>query len=90
MLSHEEKLFSQLWLEIMTKTFRSLFVTIVCLWAGAIVQWLWEKTHVLKVMDSNPNTVPLYGHFSHKFVVRIVMYLFEKTKINEKEAGNVP
>ena len=27
------------------------------------------------------------GHFSHLFVVKIVM-LFEKTKINEKEAGN--
>ena len=29
----------------------------------------------------------LDGHFSHLFVVKIVM-LFEKTKINEKEAGN--
>ena len=28
------------------------------------------------------------GHFSHEFVVKI--YLFEKTKINEKEAGNGP
>ena len=28
----------------------------------------------------------LDGHFSHLFVVKIVM-LFEKTKINEKEAG---
>ena len=31
----------------------------------------------------------LDGHFSHLFVVKIVM-LFEKTKINEKEAGDGP
>ena len=29
------------------------------------------------------------GHFSHLIVVKIVM-LFEKTKINEKEAGDGP
>ena len=29
----------------------------------------------------------LDGHFSHLFVVKIVL-LFEKMKINEKEAGN--
>ena len=29
----------------------------------------------------------LDGHFSHIFVVKIVMF-FEKMKINEKEAGN--
>ena len=31
----------------------------------------------------------LDGHFSHLFVVKIVM-LFEKTKINGKEAGDGP
>ena len=31
----------------------------------------------------------LDGHFSHLFVVKIVT-LFEKTKINEKEAGDGP
>ena len=25
-------------------------------WAGALVYWLWEETHVLKVVGSNPST----------------------------------
>ena len=25
--------------------------------AGALVQWLWEETHVPKVVSSNPGTV---------------------------------
>ena len=32
----------------------------------------------------------LDGHFSDLFVVKIVMMFFEKTKINEKEAGVGP
>ena len=27
------------------------------IWAGALVKWLWEETHVLKVMSSNPVTI---------------------------------
>ena len=29
--------------------------------AGALVQWLWEETHVPKVIGSNPST--LYFHY---------------------------
>ena len=32
----------------------------------------------------------LEGHFSHLFVVKIVMFVLKKTKINEKEAGYGP
>ena len=30
---------------------------------GALVLWLWEETHVLKVMGSNPSTCILDGNF---------------------------
>ena len=31
-----------------------------------MVKWLWEETHDVKVMGSNPSTVPILdGHFSH-------------------------
>ena len=42
--------------------------------AEALVYWLQEETHVPKVVSSNPSTVPILdGHFSHLFVVKIVM-----------------
>ena len=41
---------------------------------------------MLKVVGLNPSTILLHGHFSHMFVVKL-KYLFEKTDINEKEAG---
>ena len=42
-----------------------------------------------KVVSSNPSTVYWMDIFSHLFAVKFVM-LFEKTKINEKEAGVGP
>ena len=27
------------------------------IWAGVHVYWLWEETHVLKAMGSNPSTM---------------------------------
>ena len=37
---------------------------------------LWEETHAPEVVGSNPSTVPkLDGHFSHLFVVKIVMFV---------------
>ena len=39
--------------------------------------------------SSNPSTVYWMDIFSHLFVLKFVM-LFEKTKINEKEAGVSP
>ena len=26
-------------------------------WAGALVKWLWEETHIMKVVGSNPSTM---------------------------------
>ena len=44
-------------------------------WAGALVQWLWEETHVPKVVGSNPGTVYWMDIFSHIIVVKIVMFV---------------
>ena len=41
--------------------------------AGALVLWLWEETHVPKVVSLNPSTVYWMDIFSHLFVVKIVM-----------------
>ena len=52
---------------------------------------LWEETHVLKVVGSNPGTVFWMDIFSHLFVVKIVMmFVWKRPKINEKEAGVGP
>ena len=53
--------------------------------AGALVSWLWEEAHVLKIMGSNPSI--LHGHFSHYFAVKLYWW---RPKINEKEAGDGP
>ena len=42
-------------------------------WAGALVQWLREETHVPKVVGSNPGTVYWMDIFSHILDVKIVM-----------------
>ena len=57
---------------------------------GALVQWLWEKTHVPKVVGSNPGTVYWMEIFSHIFVVKICDVCLKRPKINEKEAGIGP
>ena len=44
---------------------------------------MWEETHVPKVVGSNTGTVYWMDICAHLFVVKCV---FEKTKINEKEA----
>ena len=44
-------------------------------WAGALVQWLWEETHVVKVVGSNPGTIKWMDFFSHIFVVKIKLML---------------
>ena len=37
-------------------------------WAGALVRWLWEETHILKVVGSNPSTVYWMDIF-HKYLL---------------------
>ena len=58
--------------------------------AGALVKWLWEETHVQKVVSLNPDTVYWMDICSHLFVVKITICVFEKTKIHEEEAGVGP
>ena len=56
-------------------------------WAGALVYWLWEETHVPKVVSSYHSTVRMLdGNFSHLFVVKFVMS-FEKIKKMKKRPG---
>ena len=33
------------------------------IWAGAVVQWLWDETRNLIIVGLNPSTVLLDGHF---------------------------
>ena len=44
--------------------------------------------HVLKVVSLNPSTIYCVDNFSHLYVN--ICKVFEKTKINEKEAGVSP
>ena len=46
-------------------------------------------TNVLKVMGSNPSTVYWMDIF-HVYLLQKMLCLFDKTKINEKEAGDEP
>ena len=46
-------------------------INIVNSWAVALVQWLWEETHVPKVVGLNPGTVYWMDIFSHIFVVKL-------------------
>ena len=49
--------------------------------------WLWEETHVPKVVGSNPGTVYWMDIFSHIFVVKICNVRLKKTENKQKEAG---
>ena len=42
--------------------------------AGALVQWLWEETHVPKVVGSNLSTLYWMDISSHLFVGKIVTF----------------
>ena len=53
--------------------------------AGALVYWLWEETRVPKVVSSNPGTISQMDFF-HIGICCKFCNVFEKTKINEKEA----
>ena len=43
--------------------------------ATALIQWLWEETHVLKVMGSNPSTIYWMGIFHIYSLLKIVMFV---------------
>ena len=59
------------------------------MWAGVLVQWLWEKTHVPKVLSYNPGIIYCMDIFHIPNCCKICG-VFEKTKLNEKEAGGGP
>ena len=40
-------------------------VTIPIVWAEALVEWLWDETHALEVVGSNPANRILDEHFAH-------------------------
>ena len=48
--------------------------------AGALVQWLWEETRILKVVGLNPGTIYWIGIFSHLFVLKIVIVCLKRRK----------
>ena len=48
-----------------------------------LVWWLWEETHVPKVVSSDPSTV--WTFFT--LICSKILIVFETAKINEKEAG---
>ena len=56
--------------------------------AGALFQWLWEETHVSKVVGSNPGA----GYWMDMTFFTLIcckncIVCLKKTKINKKEAG---
>ena len=57
-----------------------------------MVQWLWKEIHVTKVKSFNTNTIYWMDIFYIPICCKICnvclpcLALFEKTKINEKEA----
>ena len=63
--------------------------TISNLRAGALVYWLWEDTHVPKVVGSNPGTVYWMDIF-HIYLLWNCVVCLKRPKINQKEAGVGP
>ena len=49
------------------------------------VWWLWEETHILKFVGSNPSTVSWMDIFSQLFVLKIVM--FASKDENKRKTG---
>ena len=41
--------------------------------AVALVQWLWDATHILKVVGSNSSTVCLMDIFSQQFLKELYL-----------------
>ena len=57
-------------------------------WAGALVQWLWEETHIPKVVGSNPSA----GYWMDMTFFTLIcckncIVCLKRPKINKKEAG---
>ena len=66
-------------------------INIVNSWAVALVQWLWEETHVPKVVGLNPGT----GYWMDMTFFTLIcckncIACLKRPKINKKEAGFGP
>ena len=56
----------------------NLYWSILVIRAGALVWWLREETHVLKVVSSNPSTAYwLTFSYIYLFVLKIVMFVWK-------------
>ena len=58
---------------------------LIC-WAGALIKWLWEETHVLKVVGSNPAAV----YWMDMTFFTLICCLFEKTENKLKRGRGWP
>ena len=56
-------------------------------WAGALVQWLCETTPVQEVVGSNPSAAYWVVILSHLFVVKIVLFVWKRSKKTKKRPG---
>ena len=52
-----------------------------------MVYWLWEETHVMKVVGSNPSTIYWMDNFSHCSVEKLYCLLVESAIINKRRPG---
>ena len=56
---------------------------------GTLVQWLWQQTHVVKVMSSNPNTI-YWMKFLTLICFQICNVCLEKTENKRKRGRGWP
>ena len=56
---------------------------------GALVLWLLEETHVLKVVGSNSGTI-YWKDIFHKYFLQKLYCLFEKTENKRKSGPGLP
>ena len=54
---------------------------------SALVYWLWDETHVLKVVDSNPSTIYWMDIFINLIVVNIVKFIWKDKNKRKRGRG---
>ena len=58
--------------------------------AVALVQWLWDATHILKVVVSNSSTVCLMDIFHNNFLKNCTYDCLKKTENKQKRGRRRP
>ena len=61
--------------DLFVKCLKQLNIAGITMPAGALVLWLWEETHIPKVVGSNPGTLYWMDILSHISVVKIVLFV---------------